>query len=131
MGRVKGKHISIYVPIGFKATWEIFLKICERDGTNAATEIRKYVELQVKRRAPGNPQPPLTAFMSGHRDELTKKRSDVLKACITRAQEAGGEVRHRDIISMLMDGGWAGSSRLEVAESLEEDLKKFGVAVVY
>ena len=52
MPRVKSKEVKIYAPESFKATWQKYLEICERDGTNASREIRKFVESQVAKRAP-------------------------------------------------------------------------------
>jgi len=125
------KQFKIYGPAHFRATWEKFLAICTRDGTNASKEIRIFVEGQVARRDPGNPQRTLGAYVSGHEDEVAMKRSDKLKGYIERAITTGGEIRYNLIRDDLKAAGVDPHMRKVLAESLATDLKKLGVTVVY
>lgn len=129
MGRVKGKHISIYVTAGFKATWDKYLEICERDGTTAARELRKYVAAQVIRRAPGNPQPPLTAFIEGHPDVATMAWSSTIKDLVARAERHGGDLTHTFIRATLKDQGLKGRALVTRTESMISNLKRLGVKI--
>lgn len=126
------KQFKIYGPAHFRATWERFLEICERDGQSASELIRVWVEGYVARKDPGNPQRPLTAFVDGHQDELASRRSDVLKELLEYAGKGPyREVKYKDIIDQLKARGWPGHTRVDVAYSIEDDLKKFGVRVLH
>ena len=129
MARVKGKHISIYVRIGFKATWQRYLEICDRDGTNASREIRRFVEGQVAKRDPGNPQRTLGTYVEGHEDELLARRSDLVKELLELASMQGGEVRYRQVLERYMDV--KGHKRVALTESMCGDLKKLGVVILW
>jgi len=129
VARVKGNHISIYVRIGFKATWQKYLEICERDGTNASREIRKFVEGQVAKRDPGNPQRTLGTYVEGHEDELLARRSDLVKELLELASMQGGEVRYRQVLERYMDV--KGHKRVALTESMCGDLKKLGVVILW
>ena len=75
----RDRKVAIYAPAHFRATWIKYLEICERDGTNASREIRRFVQGQVARRDPGNPQTPLTAFVEGHEDEFAEEVRTLLR----------------------------------------------------
>lgn len=127
--RVKSAEVKIYAPAHFKATWEKYLEICERDGTNASREIRRFVEGQVARRDPGNPQRTLGTFVEGHEDELAAKRSDLLKELIARAAKSDGTLSRREVIEEYKALGAKGNMRVELTRSMCEDLEKLGVKV--
>lgn len=129
MGRIKSKHINIYVTAGFKATWQKYLEICERDGVSAAREIRKYVEGQVKMRAPGNPVPPLTAFFEGHPDVATRAWSSTLKDLVAYAERRDGGLSYFDVVAELKAQGVEGSMLAARAKSMCETLESLGVKI--
>lgn len=132
MGRkVKGKHINIYAPVGFKATWDLYVEICERDKVSASREIRKFVEGQVARRKPGNPQPPLTAFFEGHPDVVTRAWSTTLKELIARAEHIGGELTYKYVLQVLRDQGLEGTMLVARAGSMCDALRAVGVPISY
>ena len=131
MGRVKSSEVKIYAPVGFKATWQKYLEICDRDGVSASREIRKYVEGQVARRAPGNPQPPITAFIEGHKDVITRKWSSTLKDLIARAEITGGELKYRDVLQVIKDQGLKGRHLVARAESMCAALKVSNIDILY
>jgi len=131
VSRVKSKFVNIYAPVGFKSTWSKYLEICDRDGTNASREIRKFVEGQVARRDPGNPQTTLGTYVEGHEDEIAARRSDLVKEFLERAILTGGELRHRDIREVFKTRVADGNKRVALIESMCEDLKKLGVTIVY
>ena len=76
---VKDDKVSIYAPTWFKSTWKKFLEICERDRVSASHLIRVWVEGYVRRKDPGNPQRPLTAYVPGHEDEFALKLPEILR----------------------------------------------------
>ena len=129
MSRVKSRFVNIYAPVGFKSTWQKYLEICDRDGTNASREIRKFVEGQVARRDPGNPQTTLGTYVEGHEDEIAARRSDLVKELIKRAMLQGGELRYREVLEKFMDV--KGHKRVVLTESMCGDLEKLGVHIVY
>ena len=129
MGRVKSNEVKIYAPVGFKATWQSYLEICDRDGTNASREIRKFVEGQVAKREPGNPQRTLGTYVEGHEDEVLARRSDLVKELLELAQRQGGEVKYRQVLERYMDV--KGHMRVTLTESMCGDLKKLGAQIVY
>lgn len=131
VARVKGKHISIYVPIGFKATWQKYLEICERDGTNAAKEIRQFVVGQVSRRDPGNPQRTLGTFVEGHEDEIAARRSDLVKELLGKAELQDGEVKYHQVLEAFKDRPIPGWKKVALTKSMISTLKLLGVATVY
>ena len=125
------KQFKIYGPAHFAATWRKYLEICERDGTNASREIRKYVAGQVARRAPGNPQPPLTAFIEGHEDADTRAWSTMLKELLARAEHLSGELSFREILLVFKDKGVKGPRLPSRAQSMARALEKLGVKIWY
>lgn len=125
------KQFKIYGPTHFRYTWEKYLEICERDGTNASREIRAFVEGQVAKRDPGNPQRTLGTFVEGHEDEQAARRSDMVKDFIIKAEARGGEIRRMEILEALRAGGAKGNMLVELTRSMCEDLKKLGVKIVY
>ena len=124
-------RVEIYAPAHFRATWRKYLKICERDGTNASTQIRQFVQGQVARRDPGNPQRTLGTFVEGHEDEIAARRSDLLKELIGRAGLQGGELRYREVLEAFRDRPVPGWTRVELTKSMVSDLKKLGITIVY
>lgn len=131
VGRVKSREVKIYAPAGFKATWQKFLEICDRDGDSASQLVRKWVEGYVARKEPGNPQRPLTAFVEGHEDQVAMRRSSILKELMGFAIHREGEVSHRDVVDLYRGLGIPGFQLVNLVESMEADLKKLGVVVVY
>ena len=125
------KQYKIYGPGHFKYTWEKYLEICARDGTNASREIRRFVEGEVAKRDPGNPQRTLGTFVEGHVDEQAAKRSDMLKSFIARAEANNGEIKKRYIIKAYKDKPIPGWRRVIIIESMIKDLKLLGVTIVY
>ena len=129
MSRKGPRSFRIYGPGHFKYTWEKYLEICDRDGTSASKEIRQFVEGQVSKRDPGNPQTTLGTYVDGHEDQVAAKRSDVVKELIERAQKQDGYVRYREVLARFMDV--EGNKRVVLTKSMCEDLKKLGVRVLY
>ena len=125
------KQFKIYGPARFAATWRKFLEICERDGQSASELIRIWVEGYVARKDPGNPQPPITAFFEGHEDHVAMRRSKILKELMAFAATREGELHHRDIVEVYRTLGLPGWQLVLLVESMETDLKKLGVRVVY
>ena len=127
----KRKQFKIYGPAHFAATWKKYLEICERDGTNASEQIRHYVQGQVARRDPGNPQRPITAYVEGHEDEAAARRSDLLKELLRRAELQDSKLRYREVLEAFQDRPVPGWKRVELTKSMASDLKKLGVAILY
>ena len=127
----KRKQFKIYGPAHFRSTWEKFLAICARDGTNASREIRIFVEGQVARRDPGNPQRTIETFVEGTEDHEAAKRSDKVKQYLEVAIMGGGEVKYRRIVDDMKADGVDPHMRKILAGSMADDLKKLGVAIVY
>ena len=128
---MKSKFVNIYAPVGFKATWKRYLEICDRDGKSASREIRKFVEGQVARRDPGNPQRTLGTFVEGHEDEIAARRSDLVKELIKRAMLQGGELRYREVLEAFKDRPIPGWKKVTLTKSMVSDLEKLGVTIVY
>ena len=127
----KRKQFKIYGPAHFRSTWERYKAICARDGTNMSEQIRIFVEGEVARRDPGNPQQPITAYVEGHDDQLAMRRSTILKELIAFAASREGELHHRDVVDVYRLQGLPGYQLPNLVESMEVDLKKLGVEVIY
>ena len=128
----KRKQFKIYGPTHFRSTWEKFLAICERDGTNASKEIRQFVEGQVAKRNPGNPQKTIGSFVEGHEDELAAKRSDFIKAMILEAEKRSGSLTYSVVVRFFRETRQVHGYRIvPLVKSICEDLKKLGVTIVY
>lgn len=125
------RQFKIYGPAHFRATWEKFLEICDRDNQSASELIRGWVQGYVARKDPGNPQPPITAFLEGHEDMLAFRRSTIIKNLVARAESHGGEVHHREVVTTYRELGMPGYQLAELVESMEADLKRLGVKVIY
>ena len=128
----KRRAVEIYAPAGFKATWRKFLEICKRDGVSASHLVRVWVEGYVARKDPGNPQRPITAFVEGHDDELTARRSDLVKHLLVEADKRGGYLNYSLVVQAYRERHHLPGFRLvAMAKSMCQDLAKLGVKIVY
>ena len=126
---VKSKDVKIYMPDHFKETWAKYLEICRRDGKTASAEIRLFVDGQVKRRDPGNPQRPITAYSPGHRDHVVLQEQEVFKKLQAMALEDRGQLRWSQILEGL-EGSLTGKPLVDAAEKLALRLHKAGVKII-
>jgi len=95
-------------------------------------EIRRFVEGQVAKRDPGNPQPPLTAFFEGHEDVKAKRRSDTIKELLIDADKRGGELTYAHVVQAIRAASSpAGFAIPVLARSMCEDLVKLGVRILW
>jgi len=125
------RKVAIYATPGFKATWKKYLEICDRDGLSASREIRIFVEGEVARRAPGNPQRPLEAFVPGHPDAVQAVWSTMLKELLARAEHLGGDLSYTEVLEVFKAQGVEGSRLPVRAQSMARGLEKLGVRVWY
>ncbi len=56
------RQVKLYWPREKADLWQEFLEICKRDGHSASAEVLAFVDEQVRKRRPGNPQRPLDAY---------------------------------------------------------------------
>ena len=128
----KPKQFKIYGPLHFRYTWDKYLEICKRDGTNASKEIREFIEGQVARRDPGNPQTTMESHIPGTEDALAKRRSDMLKDLLVMAERRDGELKYLDVVQVFREQRSLPGHRLvPLAKSMCEDLKKLGVTILW
>ncbi len=120
--------VSIYAPAWFKATWKKFLEICERDRVSASYVIRVWVEGYVHNKDPGNPQRPITAYVSGHEDELVLNLPEILSKL-----EAYASIRRNELPwSMIHDElkpYLQGVARVQAAERVYKELRSRGIKI--
>jgi len=125
---VKDDKVSIYAPVGFKATWRKFLEICERDRVSASHLIRVWVEGYVRRKDPGNPQRPLTAYVPGHEDELALNLPDIMRKlelyASSRRNELPWSMLHDELKPYLQ-----GAARVRAAERVYKELRSRGIKI--
>jgi len=126
----KNPEIKIYAPPRFKATWRKLQEICERDGQSASEIARILIEGYVRQRDPGNPQRPLTAWTPGHRDEEARQAQDIFAWLAEYAEERGGWVPYREILTALRDSGVPPARRPDLADDLARRLSRAGVRVL-
>lgn len=132
MGRVQSKEVKIYCPVGFRATWEKYLAICKRDGTNASREVRIYVEGQVARRDPGNPQTTMESHIPGTEDAMAKRRSDTIKELLIAADARGGELTYAHVVKAIREASNPLGYMIPVlARSMCKDLEKLGARILW
>ena len=131
MGQVKSNHIHVYAPAHFKATWAKFLDMCYRDNQSASELVRIWVEGYVARKDPSNPQRPITAFVKGHKDEEAAVRSSLIQELLDYAARRGMEVKHSVVVDLVRENTVKGKGRLAVIKTIEADIKKQGVTIVY
>lgn len=128
---MRSKDVKVYCPPRFKPIWAKFVEICERDGTSASEQIRIWVEGQVRRRDPGNPQRPITSYTPGHQDHAAASRREVLELFAEVAGKRSGEVRYRDVVAELRSRGLKGRRLVDAAQDVAKDLKRRGVSVLF
>ena len=126
---VKSREVKIYVPDHFKETWAKYLEICRRDGRSASEEIRLFIKGQVKKRDPGNPQRPITAYSPGHRDHVVLLQKELFTTLQAMAMEDRGQLRWSQILEGL-DGSLTGKPLVDAARKLARQLHKAGVRVL-
>ena len=125
---VKDDKVSIYAPTWFKATWQKFLEICERDRVSASSLIRVWVSGYVQHRDPGNPQRPLTAYVPGHEDELALNLPEIMSKLESyasiRRNELPWSMIHDELKPYLQ-----GAARVRAAERVYKELRSRGIKV--
>jgi len=126
---VKSREVKIYIPEWFKPTWEEFLEICHRDGFSASEIIRDFIEEYVGRRAPGNPQRPLTAWIPGHKDEMALIRQSIIETLLEFARLHDDEVFWRDILHYVPTH-LKGRARIREAKLIANALRERGVKII-
>ena len=126
--RAKSKEVKIYAPPHFKATWEKFIEICERDGQSASGLVRVWVEGYVERKDPGNPQRPITAWSPGHEDEQALRLQGTYRRLADYAREHRGEIQHAEVLEAL-PSNQTPKQRLATAYKLERRLLGDGFKV--
>ena len=131
MSREGRRQFKIYGPAHFRATWEKFLEIAHRDGQTASELIRIWVEGYVKRKDPGNPQRPITAYVEGHEDQEKLQTSIFLKDLHNLARHHGETLPYRLIIKYLKDLGVKPLRRKVMANALAHELKERGITIPY
>ncbi|MBA7702355.1 hypothetical protein ES703_111119 [subsurface metagenome] len=125
---VKHDTVNIYAPAWFKATWKKFLEICERDGVSASHLIRVWVDGYVKRKDPGNPQRPLTAYVPGHEDALALNLPEILSKLELYASSQRNELDW-SIINDELKPYVHGAARMRATDNIIRELKKRGIKV--
>ena len=60
-------------------TWRKAMELAKRDGLKISNIVAELLEEWIRRKAPGNPQRPITAYVRGHRDHLTRIRKEALR----------------------------------------------------
>ena len=126
----RDKKVAIYAPPHFKATWRKFLEICERDGVSASHLVRVWVEGYVQRKDPGNPQPPLTAWVPGHEDHEALQVKELYRQLFVAADKRGGELPYKLIVNSLYGTGVPAVRRPGLADQLATRLTKADVRVL-
>ena len=125
----RGKKLAFYGPAHFIPTWNKFLEISKRDGQSASSLLCIWIEGYVHRKDPGNPQRPLTAYSSGHEDEITRIEQDIFNKFLAIAEQDNGHIRRIRILQELMPM-LKGQQRVDVADKFTRRLTKAGVKVV-
>lgn len=128
--RAKTNRVNIYIPDHFKATWNKYMEILERDGSSASKEIRAYVKAQVDRRAPGNPQRPITAYDPEHEDNLERRVNDMLRILIDRARKGDRFVRREELAERLYAAGILRAQIWQKIKDLIPRLRKEGIGMI-
>lgn len=123
------KQFKIYGPARFRATWNKFLEIAQRDGQSASELIRVWVEGYVQQKDPGNPQRPITGWIPGHEDEQALRFQELVSKLEGIASRRGGEVTRWMILSEL-EPLFKGAARARAADRLSRALTRNGVRVV-
>jgi hypothetical protein len=124
----KPKQFKIYGPLKFRATWDKFLEICHRDGQPASELIRIWVEGYVKRKDPGNPQRPITAYAPGHEDEQALRVQQAYAMLRAYAEDNGDNIPRSRILREL-GAHLAGRPKVAAADRMEQRLIEDGVKV--
>ena len=122
------RGVFIYAPAHFRATWKKFLDILEREGKTGSQEIRIWVEGYVRRKDPGNPQRPLTAWVPGHEDELALQFQEIIDKLHKIASRRQGELTYWMIINELKPHV-QGAALVRAAERVARELAAQGVKV--
>lgn len=124
----KPKQFKIYGPLKFRATWDKFLEICERDGQSGSELIRVWVEGYVKRKDPGNPQRPITAYAPGHEDEQALRVQQAYARLRAYAADNGDNIPRSRILREL-GAHLAGRPKVDTVDRMEQRLIEDGVKV--
>lgn len=127
---VDGKQHEIYAPPWFKPTWKKFKEICKRDGQSVSEVIQVWVDGYVRRKDPGNPQRPLTAWVEGHEDEEARQTQEIYAWLYEYADKRGGELTYKFIVNNLYGTGVPPPRRPSMADDLAMRLTKAGIAVL-
>jgi hypothetical protein len=122
------KTYIIYGPAHFRATWAKFLEISQRDGQSGSELIRIWIEGYVKRKDPGNPQRPITAYAPGHEDELALRLKEIYARLRAYAEDNGGNIPRGRIIREL-GAHLAGRPKVDTVDRMEQRLIEDGVKV--
>jgi hypothetical protein len=123
----QGKY-TFYGGTEFQATWKKFLEICQRDGQSASENLRVWVEGYVKRKDPGNPQRPLTAYAPGHEDEQALGVQQAYARLRAYAEDNGDNIPRSRILREL-GAHLAGKPKIDAADRMEQRLIEDGVKV--
>ncbi len=126
---VDGEQHEIYAPPWFIPTWKKFKEICKRDGKSTSEVIQIWVDGYVRRKDPGNPQRPITAYTPGHEDEYALMQQDIFKKLRDIAKNYGGYIHWRRIVEELKPI-LKGKARVEAAENLARRLIKTGIKII-
>jgi len=100
------KYRKQYVFYGdhlFEEEWSKFREILDRDGTNASAVLRSWIRDFNRRKAPGNPQRTITAFIQGHQDFMEILKREVLEECLKQAHKRSNEIEFSKIMGLLRE----------------------------
>ena len=132
MGAKRERRTYIfYGPPHFRATWEKFKEILHRDGKNMSQELRIWIEGYVKRKDPGNPQRPLTAWDPGHEDQEKLQEKELYTWLFEYANERTGELQYKHIIRVLRETSFPPKRIADMASDIARRLSKAGITIQY
>ena len=103
------------------------MELAKRDGLKISNIVAELLEEWIRRKAPGNPQRPITAYIRGHRDHLTRIRKEALR----RAEEMAGwrrEIEFREIRELLREVPDSRTRNI-ISEEIARELSRRGVRV--
>ncbi len=112
--------------------WERFKKLATRDSMKMSNIVEDLVRGWVDMKEPGNPQRPLTAFVTGHDDEVAARRSTTIKELIKDAEKRGGELNYAHVVQAIRAASSPAGYRIPVlARSMCQALEKLGVRILW
>jgi len=111
-------------------TWEKFKTLARRDHMKMSCIVEDLILEWVRRKDPGNPQRPLTAWTPGHRDEEARQAQDIFAWLAEYAEERDGWVPYKHIIEVLKETSVPPARRPDLADDLARRLSRAGVKVL-